>query len=360
MANTSRQSQPAEHPFKTIRKIMTSAQETGLYPKVMLLYGAEEYLVSWACRYITGCVVEPAVASIDLTRLSEESVNASEIMSACETLPFMSKRKLVIVDADPLFSSAKDEAGTGKKLSDYIPKIPDTTMLVLVCTKPNKTRALYKAAAKSGLVFDFTPLDDATLKGWIQKRLASAGKTADPVMLLNFAKASGYGEKDSTYSLYNLENDLNKVVALSAGKEITRQELFRIYSAPAQTNAFTLIDSAFSGSKEAAYRILADSIDLQQASKQMGVILGFIGLLCSQLEIMVETAERRAEGQDLAFIAKETGINEYRLRKAASAAAKRTVPQLRADLDAAYQMEKDIKNGVMDARLCIELFIAGL
>ena len=127
-----------------------------------------------------------------------------------------------------------------------------------------------------------------------------------------------------------------------------------------QTNAFTLIDSAFSGSKEAAYRILADSIDLQQASKQMGVILGFIGLLCSQLEIMVETAERRAEGQDLAFIAKETGINEYRLRKAASAAAKRTVPQLRADLDAAYQMEKDIKNGVMDARLCIELFIAGL
>ncbi len=362
MADQMRPSGAAEHPFKTIRKIMSAAEQSGTWPRVMLLYGAEGYLVNWACGYIKDCVVSPAVEMLDYTRLSEDLARASEIIAACETLPFMSKKKLVTVDADPFFASSKDPEGSddSRVLAEYLPKIPETALLLLVCSKPSKTRALYKAAAKSGLVFDFAPLDDATLRGWIQKRLASAGKSGDSLMFLNFAKASGYGDKDSDYDLYNLENDLKKVIALSAGKEITRQELFKIYSPPPQTNAFTLLDSAFSGNKEAAYRILADSVDMAQASKQMGVVLGFIALICSQLEIMVEARERKEEGQDVDLIAKEMGTNPYRLKKAMQAASKRSLDRLRASLDQAYQMEHDIKNGIMEPRLCAELFIAGL
>ncbi|MBR0139978.1 MAG: DNA polymerase III subunit delta [Firmicutes bacterium] len=361
MAGSMKPAQAAEHPFKTIRKIMASA-DGGACPGVLLMYGSEEYLVNWACSFLKESLVNPMTAALDCIRLSEDSVRASEIIAACETLPFMSKKKLVIVDADPLFASSKDEEGgeDSKKLAEYLPDIPRTTLLALVCSRPNKTRTLYKAAAKAGLVFDFTPLDGATLKSWMMKRLSAAGKKADPELLLRFAGACGYGEKDGNYSLYNLENDLNKVIALSAGDEITRQELFAIYTPPAQTNVFAMLDSAFSGSKEAAYRILADSVDLQQASKQVGVMLGFIGLICSQLEIMVEASERRAESQDFALIAKEMGTNEYRLKKALQTASKKSVPQLRAALDAAYQMEKDMKNGLMDPRLSLELFIAGL
>ena len=34
--------------------------------------------------------------------------------------------------------------------------------------------------------------------------------------------------------------------------------------------------------------------------------------------------------------------------------------RLRADLDRAYQIEKDIKEGLMDGKLALELFIASL
>lgn len=342
--------------------MILSAKETGAWPRLILLCGDESYLVHWACGFLKEQVVNPAVEALDYIRLSEDEVTASAIMSACETLPFMSAKKLVQVDADPLFGSGKegDSADSGKALAEYAAKLPESTLLVLVCSKPNKTRSLYKAAAKYGLVFDFTPLDEATLKGWLSKRLAQYGKTCDQTMLLNFVKANGYGDKESGYSLYSVENDLKKVSALAQGTEITRQDLIYIYTPPAQTNAFKLLDSAFSGNKEEAYKILNDTIDLQKASQVIGTVLQFTGLLCSQLEIMVEGTERRAEGQDFETIAHEMGTNAYRLKKALEAASKRSLPDLRDCLDRAYQIEKDLKNGIMDPRLSMELFIASL
>ena len=54
------------------------------------------------------------------------------------------------------------------------------------------------------------------------------------------------------------------------------------------------------------------------------------------------------------------GVNEYRMKKAMSAAGRRTAAELKKSLDSAFQVEKDIKNGVMPPRMALELFIAGL
>ncbi|MCF0150166.1 MAG: DNA polymerase III subunit delta [Firmicutes bacterium] len=360
MAYQTKQSQPIEHPFRTVRRVMLAAKETGVYPRVMLLCGEEGFLIQWACGFVKELVVEPAVEALDYIRLSEDEVTPASILSACETLPFLSCKKLVQVDADPLFASSKEEGDAQKQVAEYLAKLPDSTLLLLVAPKAIKNRSLYKAAEKHGLVFDFTPLDDATLKGWLSKRLAMYQKTCDQTMLLNFVKANGYGDKEAGYDLYSVENDLKKVTALAEGSEITRKDLIEIYAPPANTNAFRLLDSAFSGNKEEAYRILSDTIDLQKASQVMGTVLQFTGLLCSQLEIMVEGLERRAEGQDFDTIARETGTNPYRLKKALEAASRRSLPALRDCLYRAYQIEKDLKNGIMEPRLSLELFIAGL
>ena len=54
------------------------------------------------------------------------------------------------------------------------------------------------------------------------------------------------------------------------------------------------------------------------------------------------------------------GTNEYRLRKALGVCEQRSVSELRQSLDNAYQVEKDIKNGIMEPRLAMELFISEL
>ena len=352
-----------EHPSRTIVKMVQSAQQTGIWPRVMLLCGKEDFLVDWSKGLLKGKLLSPATAALDCSVFSEGGLDPYEIIAACETVPMMSERKLVIVEGTDIFSaqSPKDmTAAQAGELAEYIPKLPESTLLLFTCGKPNKTKAIYKAVAKCGIIYDFTPLDDATLSGWMAKRLKAAGLAAAPSDLIAFAKACGYGDPERSYTLHNLENDLKKAIAAAEKQVLTLSDLMDSAAPQAELNAFRLLDSAFSGRKNDAFSILGATIDTQQPSKEVGSILSFLGLLCSQLEIMVEARERQSEGQRFFQIQSEMGTNEYRLRKAMAACEKRSVQELRQSLDNAYQVEKDIKNGVIEPRLAMELFISEL
>ena len=352
-----------EHPSKTIVKMVQAAEQSGIWPKVMLLCGKETFLADWAKGYIRDKVVSPAASVLDCSVFSESGLDPYEIIAACETVPMMSERKLVIVENCDIFTaqSPKDMNAEGAaELAAYIPQLPDTTLLLFTSGKPNKTKAIYKAVEKHGIIYDFTPLDDATLSGWMAKRLRAAGKAASPRDLITFAKSCGYGDSERSYTLHNLENDLKKAIAGTDKAVLSLDDLMESAAGQAETNAFRLLDSAFSGRKNEAFSILNATIDMQQPSKEQGTILSFLGLLCSQLEIMTEARERLDEGQSMFQVQTEMGTNEYRLRKALSACGRKTTAQLKESLFKAYQTEKDITGGAMEIRLSLELCIAEL
>lgn len=352
-----------EHPSKTITKMVQSAKETGVWPRLLLLCGKEDFLISWAKSYLKDQIVNEATAALDYTVFSESAINAYDIIAACETVPLMSDRKLVLVDSADIFSAqapkdmSKEEI---ESLIDYLPKIPETTLLVFTCEKPNKTRSIYKSISKLGIVYDFTPLDDATLSGWMAKRLKAQGRSAKPEDLLAFAKNCGYGDVERNYTLNNLENDLKKVFASTDKAVLSLDDMMENSAGEAEINAFKLLDAAFSGNKGEAMTILHNTIDIQTPSKEMGAVMSFLGLLCSQLEIMVEGKERDEEGQSFFEIANGMGTNEYRLKKAMASCKGKSANDLRGSLDRAFQIEKDLKSGNMDGRLALELFIAKL
>ena len=353
----------AEHPSKTIVKMVSSAEQTGIWPRSVLLCGKEDFLVEWSKGFLKGRLIEPAAEALDCVVFSGDAPDLYEVIAACETMPILSKRKLIIVDCPELFALQTPKnisAEALKALVDYIPRLPESTMLIFSCTKPNKTKALYKAVAGCGIIYDFGPLDDATLSGWMAKRLRAAGKSASAQDLVTMAKICGYGDPERSYTLHNLENDLKKVLSASDKAVLSLDDLLENAAPQAEQNAFKLLDSAFSGNKGQALRILGATIDVQQPSREVGAVMSFIGLLCSQLEIMLEGREREAAGEDFYSIAASMGANEYRLRKALGASRNRSIAQLKTCLDGAYQMEKDIKGGLMPSRMAIELFIADL
>ena len=362
MAYTKNQSN-TEHPSKTIVKLVQAAEQSGIWPRVMLLCGKETFLVDWAKGFLRSKVVSPTTEALDCVTFCEGSLDPYEIIASCETVPMMSERKLVIVENCDIFTAQvpKDMNAEGAaELAAYIPHLPESTLLLFTCGKPSKTKAIYKAIEKCGIIYDFTPLDDATLSGWMAKRLRAAGRAASPADLITFAKNCGYGDTERSYTLHNLENDLKKAIAGTDKSVLTLDDLMESAAGQAETNAFRLLDSAFSGRKNDAFSILNATIDVQQPSKEQGIILSFLGLLCSQLEIMTEARERLDEGQSMFQVQMEMGTNEYRLKKALSACGRKSTAQLKESLWRAYQTEKDLKGGNMDPRLCLELFIAEL
>jgi len=338
-----------EHPSKTILKMVKSAQETGVWPRVLLMTGKEDFLIDWAKKYLKSAIVNPATEALDCVTFSENDTDPYAIIAACETFPIMSERKLIIAE------EADEAAGP---LCDYLSSVPESTFLLIINRKINKTKTLYKTVNKVGLVYDFTPLDDATLSGWMAKRFKAAGKSARPEDLVAFARTCGYGDTERNYTLFNLENDLKKIFSLKDKDVLSLDDMMEVSSAQAEINAFKILDCAFSGRKGDAITILHNSIDIQTPSKEMTVIMSFIGLLCAQLEIMVEGKERSEEGQSGYEIVNEMKVNEYRFKKAMEACRNKTAKQLRSALDNAFQIEKDLKNGIINGQLALELFIA--
>ena len=330
--------------------MVSAAKETGIWPRVMLLTGKEDFLVDWSKTYIKNAVINPATEALDCVSFGSET-DPNEIIEACETVAMMSERKLVVV------SDADEAAGP---LTEYIQDLPECTLLLLVNGKINKTKSLYKTVSKCGIVYDFTPLDDATLQGWMAKRLKAAGRAARPEDLLVFAKSCGYGDSERNYTLFNLENDLKKILSSTEKQVLSLDDFMDGSSAQAEVNAFKILDCAFSGKKGEAFTILHNSIDVQAPSKEMGVIMSFLGLLCSQLEIMLEGKEREESGQGYYDIISEMKVNEYRYKKAMGACRGKNAAALRQNLDDAFQIEKDLKNGNMDGYMALELFIAKL
>jgi len=352
----------SEHPSRTIVKMFQSAADSGIYPRLILLCGKEDFLIDWSKDYIEQNLINPASKALDYVSFSEDDIEVSNIIAACDTMPLMSKQKMVVVEDSDIFGlTPKDmNADDIATLVSYLPSIPESTTLVFTCAKPNKTKSIYKAIAKIGIVYDFVPLDDGTLSGWIAKRFIQAGKQGNKSEFVTFAKLCGYGDEDRNYTLFNLENDLKKAFSLYDKEYLTLDDLMTAASGQDELNAFKLLDSAFSGNKATAFSILNSTIDVQLPSKEMGIILSFLGLLISQIEIMVEGTERRESGQRDGEIVKAMGVNSYRFGKAMDSCKRKTSKELRQILDDAFQIEKDLKSGNINGRIALELFIGKL
>lgn len=357
MAYTPKAKAPTEHPFRTIVKLMDSEA----LPRVLVCHGHEEFLVNWAERFVKGKLIEPAAEALDYTVFSED-LDPYSILAACETLPMLSKRKLVVIRNTDLFTQQpKDMKAEGVQvLADYLANVPETTLLLFTADKVNKAKALYKNAVKAGVVYDFCPLDRTTLAGWTAKQLQALGKNAPRDDIFSYIDRCGYLDKDSGYTLYNVKNDIAKAAAYADGQTVTAKDFAACMQGEEETDAFAILDAAFSGQKGKALTILHNSIDAEQLSKQDGAVLRFLGLLCSQLEIMLEARERGGRDGDPYSIASAMGANPYRIKKAMEAGSRKKYSELKASLLAAYNIEKDFKSGQLDAYLALELFIAGL
>lgn len=92
-------------------------------------------------------------------------------------------------------------------------------------------------------MYEFDTLSESDLIKFIIKRIKLAGKTCQANVIEEFIENSGYYNKETDYTLYNLENDLKKIIAYAADDEIIMQDVLSVISGSLETYIFALIDS---------------------------------------------------------------------------------------------------------------------
>ncbi len=205
------------------------AKQLSEYKPIYLIFGEQDLLLERALDQLKRSVGELADLDFNSETFDGESANADEIVAACNTLPFASERRLVVVrNVDKM---TKDGTDT---LVVYAENPAESTILALVAKKIAKNTRLYKAVDRLGGLLERSAPQRNEWPRAVQDLFARRGRrvtTEGAELLVN---AVG---KD----LRRLSVEVDKAVAFTGSRtDLTLQDIEHVASTAATTQVWEL------------------------------------------------------------------------------------------------------------------------
>jgi DNA polymerase-3 subunit delta len=160
------------------------ARQGELLP-VYLVFGEERFLQSRVLAALGDAHRKNAIAGLNEDDFSAGECDVGKVLSAARTLPMMARRRWVLVrDVDRW--EEKSETGTSGKgdkskpldqLCSYAENPSESTVLVLLATKPDARRKLFTLAKKNDSLVKCDAIPKKALPGWVRGAAKERGRT---------------------------------------------------------------------------------------------------------------------------------------------------------------------------------------
>ena len=112
--------------------------KNGTFKRVYLIWGEEDYLRDHYKKALADAVVPPGDI-MNRSVFAGKEADEEKIMALSETLPFMSEKRLILVEDSGFFKN-----GAGEEFTDYLEHIPEETVLVFSEGEVDKKRKLLR------------------------------------------------------------------------------------------------------------------------------------------------------------------------------------------------------------------------
>ena len=341
-----------EHAFRIIqRDIKTDSLE-----RVLLLCGKEQFLVDWSRGELIKKYINQSSRVLDLTIIDDEDIAAGSIVSriieSCETMPLLSSKKVVVARDLKILNSG--ESSDINELCSYIPNIPETTLLIFTSGNADGKRKLPKTISKYGKVYNFGPLDKKELISFADKRFRAEGISVSGAIMNMLIDETGYYNKESEYDLYRFSNDIKKMIALSEDGVLTEETVMASVEGDMDKFIFSLLNSISEDRKDKGLQLLHNIVG------DRNDVTGLIALIVGQFELMYSIKQLLDNRIPDRIIVEKLGIKEARLRILKPYIVRFGIDRLRKNLELAYEIESNIKTGLLKPTLAMELFVSRL
>ncbi len=326
--------------------------------RVYLLYGNEMYLKDYIISDIKKKYIDKAFESLNMIYIDGKETSTDSIINACETLPFMSDKKIVVVEDFPLFTSKKETNNADEEeLCSYLDKLSTSTCLIFISNeeKIDNRRKVIKIIKQNGEIVQLTKLKDADLIKWIQSIFSKNDKKISNFDIQYFLHQSGYYDPNTNRTLYDLENEINKICSyLGDRKTVEKQDIEKGVIKSLQNNVFALVDALGQKKSDEALSILNDMI-LDNEPIQL-----IFHMIVRQLRMLMLTKLYEEKGYSQGDIAQKINVPAFVVKKLISQTRNFTSDNLYLVLEKALDVDRAIKTGKIEWKLAVEMFIAEL
>ncbi|HET9110160.1 MAG TPA: DNA polymerase III subunit delta [Ktedonobacterales bacterium] len=340
----------------------------------LLLHGPDEY----SAREELARLRETGGFDFNQDTFTGDDADLTQIRTICDTLPFLSERRLVVLlglpkprrgaaddaddDGEPGGAPERAEkpASKGKKgkssglgprafiqaLADYAPHVPQTTTLVVVVTGKLEASAapLLKAAEQYGQSRVFNLPKGAQLEQWVARHAQANGASiaADAVKLLI--------ELVGADSLRALDSEIEKLcIYVGRDGRIGVQQVRELTIAMSESSIFDLTDALARRDHARALVLLHELLAGGAAP------LAIVGLTAAQTRTLIQVKALSERGMRAPQIAQTASLAPFVVDKSLPLARTFTFAQLEAAHRSLLEVDVALKSSRMTPELALDL-----
>lgn len=319
---------------------------------IYLFFGPEVYLINDVLSKIKKEIVSLGLESLNYIKLEGQSINYETVVNACETLPLIDNRRIVVVNDVDYFKIKKiekegiEDESNLNKLIDYFGKIPETTILILLAGEQvDKRKKIYNCIKKNGDIVEFKQLRSQDIIKWISNILELYGKT------INIDDANHLVER-AQGSLDDIMNEIKKLCSYVGEKEnINSVDIDAVVPKSLEINIFQLVDSV--SAKDTVSALLTLN-ELLLDSEPIPVILT---MLIRQYRLLLSTKLLVEKGYTAQEIMSKLSLKSFVFSKMLQVSKKYNETQIQHRLKRCLDVDAEIKMGRMEPRLALETLI---
>jgi DNA polymerase-3 subunit delta len=326
-------------------------------PTFYVFHGADEFTRAETLADFKRKLGPPDTVDLNTTGLDGANVTLAELRHACDAIPFLAEKRLVVVEGLlTRLAPRKDRGFPAHKeyldaLADYLPHLPATTRLVFVEQKPLATgHPILQLAQQEeqGYVKRFDPPDAKALPRWVEKRVRKHGGEIEPPAAQQLATVVGA-------DLRLLDQEIVKLVTYTDAKQpITRVDVDAVVPYAQAAVIFDLVDALGRRDGRTAAQTLHRLLDAGEHP------LGLLAMIVRQFRLLIQVKELKAEGADPREIAQALNLHPFPARKLHSQATHFTAAQLEVVYRRLLDADVAIKSGEIEAEVALGLLVAGL
>lgn len=331
-----------------------------------ILHGEDEFSRAEQVSRFRAQMGDPQFADLNTTYLDGRQTTIGELQHACGAVPFLSDRRLVIVEGllarlEARRRKSEEEAGPeaaeesdpalAKSLKDYLPRLPESTRLVFVefktLAKNNPVLKFAESDPKNAHVKEFEELKPRALPQWIQKRVQAKGGQIDGDAVDELAAHVGA-------DLRLLDNEIDKLLTYGNGQAIRAADVRILVASVRESDVFALVDALGHRDPTAALRLLHAQLDQDAAPPYL------LSMIARQFRLLLQMKDLAGRGSTLNAAREQLKLHPFVAEKTWNQALNFTLPQLESIYQKLLETDLAIKTGRSEPVTALDMLVVEL
>lgn len=319
-----------------------------------LFCGNDEFLMRENIMLLIKRVLKPDFIDLNYVKFDGNSLeNFDAVINACETLPFMSDKKVVLVYRASFMEEERGYksklSGEFKKIKDYLKNVPQHCILIFYCvfkSKRDKPGRIIYSLDKDICVVKADKIKGYQLENKVQKFFQIRGKNIRKMDLRIFCNLM------EGNNLSVIENEVEKLCCYTCGRDIKREDIQKMFLSGSEEDIFDVVNAISNKNLKRALYLLNELVD---SGAKTNYILSMIERQFSMLfkiKLLLERGKKKPEIMKLLKIKSGYGYSIM-----VQQSKKFTLRQLKRSIGLCLNTEKNMKSLSLDGKTELELLL---